>query len=472
MSDDLSSAEPQQSPAAVDSCDSKPATRHNTKAATIACAAVMFLLVLAINWPYQYVVAKEGVTGKVDSTVDFRADARNTPVIGGWPFRYWISYSDPAGGDPDVHRFSALALVYNLILASLVIGIVLLYVHRRNRSVFTGKIGKRKVTIADLLAFTLMLAVPFGLWQRLEARHDQELELVSRINKSGGSNVFSAWVPGILENRLPASLIRNLRRIHAVRIEHPDESLVRDVTGLRDVAILRVGGGEYDLRLLDRLASNPHLHDIRISGRVIDGRTIQWIVSNRRLQTLNLMRTNVSAEALQLFPQDCNLRRLNLIHSDVKLSELGSPPWSQTIRQLILPHPEPNEAADVNIEGWPKLEKLAINELDTQANPTAMKVRLADLPQLSALELDVFQKFDLTLRNLPQLERITHQDHEWQSRLPRGGTIPAGIWCSRFDVEGLPEFDALEIHGRHPSRGTGIGRHRPLPDLRPGFEGR
>ncbi len=424
-----------------------PSDVRTDKRTTIVIAVLLSLIALAVNLPYQYVTVGSRDTANVESIVDFSLHESALPVMGGWPFRYWISYPEPDGGENSTFRFSAIALLYNVSLAALVVACGVLYIHRRNRRIALGKVAKGKITILDLLALTVLLAAPFGWWQRLEVQHHQESKLRRMVLEGGGMCLMSAWAPGIVAPWIPAALSSNLLHIQSARIEYPESELISQLVDHRELSSLRIGAGDYELRLLDRLAANPHLHDLRISGRVIDGRVIQWIASNKRLESLNLMRTNVSAEALQSLSELPNLQRLNLIHSEVKLSDLGTPKWSKTVRELMLGHPDPGDASTLSIEGWPRLEKLSINELESQANSTAMKVRLADLPALETLSLDLFQKFDLTLRNLPQLSKIEKIEFEWQTRIPRGGTAPGTIWFSRFDAQGLDSLEELEVFG-------------------------
>jgi len=251
----------------------------------------------------------------------------------------------------------------------------------------------------------------------------------------------------IVALRLLISVVNRLRRIRAVRVEHSLAELVEQIVGLSEVALLRFGGGDYDLRLLEQLFGNPHLHDLRISGRVIDGRAMEWIASNRRLDTLNLMCINVSAEALASFDSLLCLQRLNLVHSDVQLSDLGILFWFATIREIALSHPGPGDTASVEIASWLRLKKLSINDMESQTNAAVMKVTLADLPFLITLELDLFQKFDLTRRDLSRLTELNALEYSWTNRIPRGGVAPGQIWLSRLDAVGLPEFEKLYFFG-------------------------
>ena len=291
----------------------------------------------------------------------------------------------------------------------------------------------------------MLLAVPLGLWQRLTAVSKSEQEFAKQIQMQGGGVQLQAWAPAFLVSRLPEALISKLQQIRAVRLESATDQLLAQVVQQPGLMTLRIGGADYDLRLLDRLVSNPFIHDLRVAGRVIDTTTLQAIAAHPRLHTLNLMRTNVSAESLTLLNDLSGLQRLSLIHADIELSELKTPKWSSTIRELRLPHPEPGQSDSLAISGWPKLASLEINELDTQANSTVMKVTLADLPELENLGLDIFQKFDLTLRNLPKLKEITQLNYEWRSRIPREGTAPGRIWFAGLDIEGLPLMGDIEL---------------------------
>lgn len=438
--------------------------RNFSRTITVGIAILLLGGAIVVNWPFKYSEATTGTSGTLHSPIDFEFAPHEMPTLGGWPYRYYISYPAASAGKTPVSRFSLRALFYNIGLAVLAIGVAVLYVRQRTR-VVAGKKSRRKITIADILALTLLLALPFGWWKRLEARQEQELQLSRLLSEHAGQKIMSAWVPQLLKDKLPESLTKNLRRIRAIQIEHPSSEVVERLVEHRDMIALRIGGGDYDLRLLNRLAGNPHLSDIRISGRVLDGEAMQWIASNQRLHTLNLMRTNVSAEAVEDLGALPGLRRLNLIHSDIQLSDLKSPGWSRTIRELSVGHPDAGSAASLTIQGWPLLESLTINELESQPNDVAMKVHLENLPRFSKLILDVFQKFDLTLHGLEELERIEAVDFEWETRIPRGGAAPGNIWCSRLDAKNLPVFkefncfavDLSDVRFRNTPKLNGIG---------------
>lgn len=405
-------------------------------------AVLLIAAVVALNWPYQFTSVMGSGVGKLRSAADYDPMKASMPVMGGWPYRYSIRYAGSDDSAPSIVRFSPLALTYNLVICGLVSAGVMFYLIRRARK-NASRVGK--VSIADLLVLTLVLAAPFGWWQQAGKRVERESKLASKLREAGGSYTMSAWVPAALEPYFPDSLKAKLRRLHEVRIEYPSDELMSQLVDQRELIMLRVGGGDFDLELTHRLVANPHLADLRLAGRVIDVPTMQSIVAHKRLHTLNLMRTNVSSAALQTLDELPDLQRLCLIHSDVVLSELGAPGWSRTIRELTVSHPDPGDEASLRIEGWPKLQMLAINELESQLNTTTMPVELVDLPEFQYLYLDIFQKFDLTLRNLPKLEMVTPLDFEWRSRLPRGGSAPGTIWCGKIDIDGLANLEQLQF---------------------------
>ena len=74
-----------------------------------------------------------------------------------------------------------------------------------------------------------------------------------------------------------------------------------------------------------------------------------------------------------------------------------------------------------------------------------MKIELENLPALETLELDLFQKFDLTLRDLASLKTIQELDFEWSARIPRGGKAPGKLWVGRLDIDGLPAIEELFV---------------------------
>ncbi len=241
--------------------------RNNSpRRAALLTVMVLGLGVVALNWPYRYTVAMSQGLGGMTTPVDFSPVADDPPRLGGWPFRFFVSYD--ATETQAAYRVIALcALLYNVGLAILPIALAAIYIYRRSRRIAVGKLSGKRITIADLLAITLLLAIPLGLWQRLTAVSKSEQEFAKQIQTQGGGVQLQAWVPAFLASRLPEALTSRLKQIRAVRLESATDQLLAQVVQQPGLTTLRVGGADYDLRLLDRLVSNPFIHDLRVAGR-------------------------------------------------------------------------------------------------------------------------------------------------------------------------------------------------------------
>ena len=426
----------------VDGGDRSNAKQSSPMRALLVNLLLGIGLAVVINWPYQQ--ASVSASFALNSPVDLPMSDMKLPRVGGWPYRYVVSFSE-RGDLPAASVFSGRALFYNVGIALIPIILFSVYAYRRTL-LGRGVRKKRNVTIGDLLLITLVLAGGFGLWQKVSSDDEAERKLAAKIRSAGGNTSMQAWVPEIFDDYLPAALTNKLRRICAVKIESPPDELLGELVRIPNLSSLRIGGGQYDLRTLDGLANRPMIHDLRVAGRVLDARSLQVIASLPRLQTLNLMRTNVDANSIQLLDNIAGLEGLNLIHSDVKLAELGKPGWSSSIQELHLPHPQQGDSDSLMIEGWPKLQKLMINEYDSTTNSTPMVVVLKDLPELQSLGIDGFQKFDLTLDNLPMLSGFEAQYFEWRLRIPNGGTVPGVAWVSRLIAKDIPSVEELRFY--------------------------
>ncbi|MCA9135323.1 MAG: hypothetical protein KDB00_01155 [Planctomycetales bacterium] len=409
---------------------------------TLGTAIAILLLGVTINWPLKYVEKSTSNTPRLFS--DYQQIETDLPIMAGWPYRYQIRY-EATENLPVLKVFSASALMRNVGLILLLMAIVCFYVYRRCVSQPAQSAKRFRISIGDLLVLTVLVAIPFGFWQWLVRSNKQTQQVAALLSRNDCFVGQSSWIPAVLAERLPASVMSKLRTIREVRMENPQDETVTLAATVPTLVSFRVGGGSYDLSDLKPLGQCVHLRDLRISGRAIDAETVRLIASMNRLKTLNLMRTNVTTDAVQALGDLADLRYLHLMHTDVDLASLGSPGWSDTIEMLTLPHPDTGESAEINIEGWPNLSTISITEYDTQLNSKPMKVRLADLPKLKFVELDQFQKFDLQLSNLPSLTSLVGRLLSWEARLPRGGAVPGSTWLERFDGKGLPKLEDFKF---------------------------
>ena len=110
----------------------------------------------------------------------------------------------------------------NVAVAISVLGLLAGYLYRRkmlgsrSKSVARDENGndqakRSRLSIADLLFVTLLLAIPLGMEVRLDRIAKQEKALARTISAAGGRADLSAWLPEILADRLPTSMRNRLR---------------------------------------------------------------------------------------------------------------------------------------------------------------------------------------------------------------------------------------------------------------------
>ena len=336
-------------------------------------AVALFLIgFLVTNWIYNYHEVFIGEQSGNQPDFEFNEFAMQDGIsdyqAAGFPQRYLLRIRDT--GVPVVSLFRWQPLFVNIAIWFGLLGLSMIYEWRISRSNRDSQ--KRGLRISDLLVITLVVAALFSGWQSIEARYAEELAIAEEIASKRGNVVRSTWIP--INGTGPFSFYAKFLRIKSVKVYSPDDDLLRRILSLENLSSLQIGGGNYDLRLLDPIGRNPFLRELRISGRTLDPPTIAAIGGAKQLVSLNLMRTNVTSQALRQFGEMPRLKYLNLIHTDVKLSEMTRFPFSMSLRGIALPHPADDETDHLKLEGWPELKYLVCNEYDEGPNITPITI--------------------------------------------------------------------------------------------------
>ncbi len=409
-------------------------------------AAVLFLCgFLVTNWIYNYEEVFTGAQSGNQPDFEFQEFPMENAIgdyqAAGFPQRYLLRIRD--AGVPDVSLFRWQPLVVNLVVWFGLLGLSMIYewrIYRSNRDK-----QKRGLRISDLLVLTIVVAILFSGWQSIELRYNEELAIAEEIASKRGNVVRSTWIP--INGAGPFSFYSKFLRIKSVTVNAPDDDLLRRILTLENLSTLQIGGGNYDLRLLDPVFSNPFLRELRVSGRTLDPPTIAAIGGAKQLVSLNLMRTNVTSQALLQFGEMPRLKYLNLIHTDVKLSEMSQFPLSMNLRGIALPHPADGETDHLKLEGWPELKYLVCNEYDEGTNNTPITIELSDFPKLEHIIIDGFQIVDLKLKRLPSLTKVDKIHAQWQTRLSTDELLPRNLRVRRLGIEQVPKLQAVSVHG-------------------------
>ncbi len=414
--------------------------------ARLALFLLVILCAVACNWIYRY---EEVYRSGNKVIADYRGQITEVErYLGGWPSKYYVccSYSN----DLQFSSWSYTRLLGNVaVWTAILLAVVGYELHAQSRQVADSKAGRRKLSIVDLLVATFLVAMVLFYIQTLRSRTAAHRELAQRLATTGGNAIQTTYLPAPFGKWMPGYVKGMFSRLSDVSLVSPSDEQLQEILQLTQLSQLRIGGGDYDLRLLDSIAEKPFLREIRISGRPIDAELISAIGSAKQLQAINLMRTSATAELLLGLGTMPALRDMNLIHTDVKLTQTEPPVWSSNVRILALPRPPQGMQAELRIQGWPKLEELTCSEYDEYRNTEVMAVQLSDLPELTELWLDALQLFDLELDGLPKLKKVSQLHWQVEQRTPPTQEVPSFPWVRKLTVSNVPQLEELPVYGTH-----------------------
>lgn len=416
-----------------------------------SAAGLVVLLGLYSNGISQYTSVDQVMFGTVPDGVATADSSELIPVpprvfIGGWPFVFCVrnEYLDR----PSFTVWSWRALLGNVFSFTVVLLLFAIYelrthaIGRRN----SGRAPyRRQLNLFDLMLLTALAAGGFSYWKIIGARADAQVAYLRDTFPSNVRVASEAWVPWYLEKTVPKSALKSLRRARQVTVVDPDDQTLSALLQFDSLQKIRIGGGSYDLRHLDKLASLPLLTELRISGRRLDAGSIAAIGRCKQLQSLSLMRTNITAAGVAALGKMPRLRHLNLSSTDVVLRELGSPDVATAVEALVLPHPHAGRGDEGTIEHWPRLQYLTVSEPDTLTNDVPVSLTLRNLPELKTLTLDAFQRFDLALENLPQVDGIALRADQAALRQSKNRAVNTAPWIRNMRCKQVPQLKRITV---------------------------
>lgn len=401
----------------------------------------------AFNWclPYTEMQHSAVFNSPVDLLQSSQSEVRS--FVAGWPLKYYFRMEYLSG--PPLVQFSWLNLSLNVLAWTSVYGLAFAYELRMRRQRREGPTPLRRHTILDIFCLTAAIALACAYWGLLDTRAKASKAMSQRIEKSGGSVVQATYLPTFLANSEIYGFVKErFVRIRKVSLVNPDSSMVSDVIKIPSLTMLRIGGGDYDLRLLDALASKTNLTELRISGRKLDSQFLSMLSSMKQLQTLNLSFTNVTAAGVKSLGEMPRLSYLSLVHTDVRNSELGDFRWAPVLTRLDLPHPSQGGNDRFSLHNHPNLSHLMCSEFNEPLNKNAMQIELSNLPKLKAIQLDSLQKFDLTLNQLPEVEEVTNLEYSWRGRANASQIVPSKLWVRNVKISHAPKLKEFVVFGR------------------------
>ena len=450
----------------IESPNSESHSRRKWEWQRIFIAAVFLFTLVASNWIYSIGSigpdsSSKRVTGDEVSQIDTEMDLSDKIAwVGGWPYKYFLRVEND--GVAPLWVWSSFRFFLNILIWSIAAGVISVYFLWTRRQRDAESIAQRprmgQVGLADLLILMLLLALMFGYWRLWIERVRQENDVLAAIEKQGGNCGMNIVVPSPIASILPTYYASIFSRITSVSLNSPNDEILGRVLALPELRRLRIGGGIYDLKKLEQLRTLPYLRELRVSGRELDGQAVAAMGACKQLVSLNLMRTNISTEGLQALSEMSRLRALNLVHTAVDCSKIGKARWLDTVQELVLPHPSASKPINPELgdgvcektvlQGLPQLQFVYCQEFDELENGNCMVLEISDCPRLTDIGLDAFQRFDLVLRNVPQLKRVHALHAQWSSRMRANESIGLDPWLRKIEVVGSTQLARLNLFGQ------------------------
>ena len=424
--------------------------RFRSRLAGLLLALGVMAAFLVANLPYPYVERGGHWRGSHSEFADqVLLDTKSLPVMAGWPFRYGIAYdverAQGGQGDPiltrQTRRWSFWNLALNACIALAAAAGAYLFTQWRHHRLIQSRGNPRIQKRLDGLVASAVLLLPLGIWGWAQWEASRQRVVVQQISRSGCC-YLSCWLPEPLATRVPSWLLPSLDRIRLVRLEQPDDRLVRLTSHVPTLVGLRVIGSDCSQESLRPLVSLPHFRGLCLNDQELTEATMQTLSRLRWLSRLSLSRTNLNASHLRQLGGLDQLEVIDLSLTPLRLADLGKPQWSRSMQRMSLPRPTMTQGDQLVLDGWPQLEYLAITHPSLQLNHHPLQVSLADLPRLHRLSIDRVQKHALSLEDLPRLSRIDEEHNGRLQSLYRDRQIPGQTWASRVRLENLPSLHA------------------------------
>ncbi|MEQ1825362.1 MAG: hypothetical protein ABL921_05425 [Pirellula sp.] len=364
----------------------------------------------------------------------------------GWPVRFYVEVRDE-------NRVTARALSLSLLAANLVcwggLSAVWLTYGRISSNAENRKNFKfTNISVLDLLMLMLVIAGCISYWSFLSNIQATEQRLAKEIQSSGGDCEFARYVPQFVAIDHSFAQYLPLNRITGVSIDEPKAALIDKVLELNYLEKLYLGGGAYDLRVLNKLPSKCMLRDLRVSGRKLDPQSVAAIGACNQVAKLSLMNTDINAKGVQTLATMASLVSLNLIRTEVDLSQVQFGSMADRLQEIYIPHPGRGEPPVITIEAWPKLRRFTCSEPDERVTDKVVTLKLKNLPALSSIVLDTLQIFDLAISDTPALMELVPVQDFGSKRVPIGQQVPDLVQLRSFECQGVPKLKVVKIWPR------------------------
>jgi hypothetical protein len=201
------------------------------------CALVLGTLValgmLIVNLPYQYVEVSDDSYGIFEYSVLPGSHNITPPKMAGWPFRYWVQYSN--GDVHDDRYWSPTSLYLNIAIAMAAILAVLGFLRFRQ----LVALKSRSAAMMDIGIAIAILALPGGIVASDYLNWQKQKAIIDSVGKNGAT-IVSCWLPELIADQVPESWRQYKTRIRHALLTHPDEQLVQTMATIPTLQRLQI----------------------------------------------------------------------------------------------------------------------------------------------------------------------------------------------------------------------------------------
>lgn len=409
-------------------------------------AGVVVVFMVVVNLPCDYVERDGNWVGNRqfgDNDINRRYD--ELPMMAGWPLRYWVRYTHE---DHVSDRYWSLrSLLLNAGFGVIAASFVFAFTCWRHRRIESSRNPKLTRMLFDGAVACAILLTPLTLYIIAQRSSRAHWLLVRQATRFGNGYV-SSWVPAPIASRLPEGVSRLAARLRHVKLISPDPVLVRQLARQETLTGFEFIGGRYSGDDLEGLKTSRYFGAAYIRNRKLDDGLIDAISRLPWLAELSFRGTDLNTEQFRAFDDAKLLRWLNVNGTQLELSQIGTPAWSDTIRHLYLPRPPSGVAGELTIDGWPKLETLAVARSSLTPNPETLTLRLSRLPQLSLLMINRMQKHSLYLKDLPQLPNIDEDTASLFFTLGENDLAPGLTWVTDLHLDNVASLNHVGCFAR------------------------
>lgn len=266
----------------------------------ILVSAIVALVV--VNLPYEYDTVSHGLTFQWT----FADEQQPTEMeYGGWPLRY-LSVNGGRYPEESDDSWSSFALVANVLVATLLAGVIVGAYERRRRR----RTSRWQLSLGDLCFLMLVVCCVFGTWNMMAHRYLVQQDAVQQIRLKNGYVSMDIVLPKVVLGPREASPWRrschdwlveqlwNHEQPTSARVSQLDEETIEALHRLPETRTLVVSSRNVTNEALVELELFQRLERLQIGGEQLTDTCVSSIQHLQALRYLRIRDAHLSDDAI------------------------------------------------------------------------------------------------------------------------------------------------------------------------------